>query len=170
MIIGVLDTGIDTNNPSLQALPEPRPDAEVIAKKWKGGCDPGDDPEHRVTCNNKVIGAQYFNKGLTDSAETDWPSPMDSDSHGTHTATTAAGTIDVPAAVPDSGISGRISGLAPAARIAAYKICWSRGCSTLDAAAAFDKAAADGVDVINPKWATALVRALLVLTNREVSR
>ncbi|MDX3715743.1 MULTISPECIES: S8 family serine peptidase [Streptomyces] len=149
MIIGVLDTGIDTNNPSLQALPEPRPDAEVIAKKWKGGCDPGDDPEHRVTCNNKVIGAQYFNKGLTDSAETDWPSPMDSDSHGTHTATTAAGTIDVPAAVPDSGISGRISGLAPAARIAAYKICWSRGCSTLDAAAAFDKAAADGVDVIN---------------------
>ncbi|CAM5289719.1 hypothetical protein SALBM311S_09846 [Streptomyces alboniger] len=96
MIISVLDSGIATNNPSVQALPEPRPDAV-----------------HQVTCNNKVIGAQYFNKGLVDPTETDWLSPMDSGSHGTHTATTAAGDIGVPAALPDSGISGRISGLAP---------------------------------------------------------
>ncbi|MDG5801413.1 S8 family peptidase [Streptomyces ossamyceticus] len=149
LIIGVLDTGIDTSNPSLRALPEPRPDAEVIAKKWKGGCDPGDAAEHRVTCNNKVIGAQYFNKGLPEPTETDWASPMDADSHGTHTATTAAGNIDVPATVPDTGISGRISGLAPAARIAAYKVCWSAGCPSVDLVAGFDKAVADGVDVIN---------------------
>jgi hypothetical protein len=149
LIIGVLDTGIDTSNPSLRALPEPRPDAEVIAKKWKGGCDAGDATEHRVTCNNKVIGAQYFNKGLSNPTETDWASPMDADSHGTHTATTAAGNIDVPATVPDSGISGRISGLAPAARIAAYKVCWSTGCPSVDLVAGFDRAVADGVDVIN---------------------
>jgi subtilisin family serine protease len=149
LIIGVLDTGIDTNNPSLQALPEPRPDAEVIAKKWKGVCDSGTDAAHQVTCNNKVIGAQYFDKGVTDPTDTDWPSPMDSDSHGTHTATTAAGDFDVPATVPDSGISGRISGLAPGARIAAYKVCWSGGCPSVDIVAGFDKAVADGVDVIN---------------------
>ncbi|WNM35761.1 S8 family peptidase [Streptomyces sp. Li-HN-5-11] len=149
LIIGVLDTGIDTNNPSLRALPDPRPDAEVIAKKWKGGCDRGEDTEHQVTCNNKVIGAQYFRAGLDDPQDTDWASPMDADSHGTHTATTAAGNIDVSATVPDSGISGRISGLAPAARIAAYKVCWSGGCPNVDIIAGFDKAVADGVDVIN---------------------
>ncbi|MFF5979484.1 S8 family serine peptidase [Streptomyces olindensis] len=149
LIIGVLDYGIDTNNPSLQALLEPRPDAEVIAKKWKGSCDPGEDRAHLVTCNNKVIGAQYFRAGLDDPQDTDWSSPMDADSHGTHTATIAAGDIDVPATVPDSGISDRISGLAPAARIAAYKVCWSVGCPNVDIIAGFDKAVADGVDVIN---------------------
>ncbi|MFF0011356.1 S8 family peptidase [Streptomyces sp. NPDC005374] len=149
LIIGVLDTGIDTNNPSLAALPEPLSDADAIAKKWKGSCDRGEDSAHRVTCNNKVIGAQYFDKGETDPTDTDWASPMDSSSHGTHTATTAAGNYDVPATVPDTAISGRISGLAPAARIAAYKVCWHDGCWAVDIAAAYDKAVADGVDVIN---------------------
>ncbi|WP_371664660.1 S8 family serine peptidase [Streptomyces sp. NBC_00280] len=149
MIIGLLDSGIDTDNPSLRALPEPRPDAEVIAKKWKGGCDPGDDPAHRVTCNNKVIGAQYFNKDVFDPGQNDWPSPMDAEAHGTHTATTAAGFADVPASVPDTAISGRISGTAPAARIAAYKVCWNSVCGTADIVAAMDRAVADGVDVIN---------------------
>ncbi|WKX10932.1 S8 family peptidase [Streptomyces sp. NL15-2K] len=148
MILGVLDTGINTGNPSLQAIPNPSDD-DVIAKKWKGTCEPGTDLTHRVTCNNKVIGAQYFRKGLSDPGPTDWASPMDAESHGTHTATTAAGNTDVPAGVPDSGISGRISGIAPGARIAAYKICWSAGCPTIDIVAAMDKAVADGVDVIN---------------------
>ncbi|MEV0220066.1 S8 family serine peptidase [Streptomyces sp. NPDC050704] len=149
LVLGVLDTGIDTNNPSLQALSEPRPDAGVIEKKWKGSCARGDDLAHLVTCNNKVIGAQYFRKGITKPGPTDWASPLDAEAHGTHTATTAAGNIDVPATVPDSGISGRISGLAPAARIAAYKVCWSPGCSTVDIVAGLDRAVADGVDVIN---------------------
>ncbi|CAM5696010.1 S8 family serine peptidase [Streptomyces griseorubiginosus] len=149
MIIGLLDSGIDTGNPSFRALPEPRPDAEVIAKKWKGGCDPGDDPAHRVTCNNKVIGAQYYNKDVFDPGQNDWPSPMDAEAHGTHTATTAAGDADVPASVPDTAISGRISGIAPAARVAAYKVCWNSVCGTADIVAAMDRAVADGVDVIN---------------------
>ncbi|WP_371661092.1 S8 family peptidase [Streptomyces sp. NBC_00280] len=149
LILGVIDTGIDPDNPSLAALPEPLSDADVIAKKWKGSCDPGADQAHQVTCNNKVIGAQYFNKGLTDPTDTDWASPMDAESHGTHTATTSAGNYDVAATVPDTAISGRISGLAPAARIAAYKVCWHDGCPTVDIAAAYDKAVADGVDVIN---------------------
>ncbi|MEV0639371.1 S8 family serine peptidase [Streptomyces sp. NPDC050619] len=149
LVIGVLDTGIDTDNPSLKALPEPRPDAAVIAKKWKGGCDRGADLLHRVTCNNKVIGAQYYRKGIANPGPDDYASPLDTEAHGTHTATTAAGNIDVPATVPDSGISGQISGLAPAARIAAYKVCWSVGCSTVDMVAGIDRAVADGVDVIN---------------------
>ncbi|WP_234354559.1 S8 family serine peptidase, partial [Streptomyces sp. NRRL WC-3618] len=148
-IIGVIDTGVDTDNPSVAALPEPLADADIIAKKWKGSCDRGADTAHLVTCNNKVIGAQYFNKGLTDPDDTDWASPMDAQSLGTHTATTAAGNYNVAATVADTAISGRVSGLAPAARIAVYKICWHDGCPTVDAVAAFDKAVADGVDAIS---------------------
>ncbi|MEV0639403.1 S8 family serine peptidase [Streptomyces sp. NPDC050619] len=149
MILGVLDSGIDPGNPSLKALPEPRPDADVIARKWKGECDPGEDPAHEVRCNNKLIGARYFDKGLDDPTERDWASPMDAASHGTNTATAAAGNMDVETAVPDTGISGRISGLAPAARIAAYKVCWTKGCTYVDTIAALETAVADGVDVIN---------------------
>ncbi|MFM9444444.1 S8 family serine peptidase [Streptomyces acidiscabies] len=150
MILGDLDTGIDTANPSFAALSEPRPDQAVINAKWKGTCDPGQDPAHRVTCNNKVIGAQYFNKSITDPKPDDWPSPLDGESHGTHTASTAAGDANVAASVPDSGISGtKISGIAPAARIAAYRVCYTDGCGTVDIVAAMEKAVADGVDVIN---------------------
>ncbi len=47
--------GLWATNPMLAPLSEPRPDADVIAKKWRGTCDEGDDsdPAHNVTCNNK---------------------------------------------------------------------------------------------------------------------
>jgi hypothetical protein len=44
---------------------------------------------------------------------------------------------------------GRASGMAPAARVAAYKVCYTNGCGGLEIAAAIDDAVADGVDVIN---------------------
>ena len=45
---------------------------------------------------------------------------------------------------------GIVSGIAPHARIAAYKVCWNdAGCFTSDIVNAIDGAVADGVDVIN---------------------
>jgi hypothetical protein len=50
---------------------------------------------------------------------------------------------------------GKVSGMAPRARIATYKICWEKpdhsqvDCFTSDAVAAIDQAVADGVDAIN---------------------
>ncbi len=148
-IIGVMDTGIDPTNPMLTPLSEPRPDADAIAKKWHGTCDAGDDPAHKVTCNNKLIGAQWFREGVPDPTPEDIPSPWDLDSHGTHTATTAAGNHDTPVELPDYGMRGTVSGMAPAARVAAYKVCWHDGCWDTDTTAAIDKAVADGVDVIS---------------------
>jgi len=150
MILGDLDTGIHPDSPSFAPLPADSLDQAAVNRKWKGTCDPGQDPQHRVTCNNKLIGAQYFDKGVTDPKADDWPSPMDGESHGSHTASTAAGNADVTASVPDSGISGaKISGIAPAARIAAYRVCYTDGCASVDIVAAMEKAVADGVDVIN---------------------
>ncbi|MGI5423886.1 S8 family serine peptidase [Streptomyces sp. CA-179760] len=149
VIVGVVDTGFDPSNPMFAALPEPRPDAAAIAKKWHGDCDPGKDPARKVTCNNKVIGAQWFGAGVPADSE-DTPSPLDTSSHGTHTGSTAAGNYGVAASVPGSNAEGRLSGVAPAARLAFYKACWPGfGCPTADLTAAIDRAVADGVDVIN---------------------
>ncbi|WP_330346855.1 S8 family peptidase [Streptomyces sp. NBC_00582] len=148
-IIGVVDGGIDPTNPMLAPLSEPRPDADAIANKWHGTCDAGDDPAHKVTCNNKLIGARWFRGGVPDPTSDDIPSPRDLDSHGTHTATTAAGNYATPAELPELGVRGKVSGIAPAARVAAYKACWHDGCWDTDLTAAVDQAVADGVDVIS---------------------
>ena len=81
-------------------------------------------------------------------------STRDGNGHGTHTASTAAGNRGVRARVEGRHF-GKVSGMAPAAKLAAYKVCFSDNdpdsgdcytCSTLDAV---DDALADGVDVIN---------------------
>ncbi|WHM40851.1 S8 family serine peptidase [Streptomyces sp. BPTC-684] len=149
MILGVVDSGFDPANPLLQPLPGPRPDAAVIARKWRGGCDAGADPDHVVSCNNKVIGAAYFNEAA-EPGPRDSASPLDTEGHGTHTATTAVGNHAVAASIPRTSLGGRLSGMAPAARLAVYKACWGEGsCALADVVAALDKAVADGVDAIS---------------------
>jgi subtilisin family serine protease len=156
VIVGVLDTGFWPESPSFAPLPEPRPDARVIAKKWHGTCDHGSDPNpaNRVTCNNKVIGARFYDAGgLSSSVPDEFLSPRDRNSHGSHTASTAAGDHGANAVI--NGVSiGSASGMAPAARLAIYKIGWQQpdgtaSGSSADIAAAINDAASDGVDVIN---------------------
>ncbi|MDX3716579.1 S8 family serine peptidase [Streptomyces caniscabiei] len=150
MIIGVIDSGFDPDHPMFAPLSEPRPDADVIARKWHGTCDRGDAsrPEFRITCNNKVIGARWFPEGRSDD-EVDAPSPLDTDGHGTGVGSIAAGDHATPASIQGTSIGGPLSGVAPAARLAFYKACWGGGCLATALTAAFDSAVADGVDVIN---------------------
>ncbi len=124
---------------------------------WHGRCVPGEQFT-ASNCNQKLIGARYYNAGWGGNAGIDaalpWEfnSPRDYGGHGTHTATTAGGNQNV-AATGDASVFGSISGIAPRARIAAYKVCWQTptggSCFQTDSVAAIDQAVADGVDVIN---------------------
>ncbi|XP_022764505.1 cucumisin-like [Durio zibethinus] len=138
IIIGMLDTGIwsesqSFNDTGFGALPN----------KWKGTCQ----ASANFTCNKKIIGARYY-RANGDFSPDDFKSPRDSEGHGSHTASTAAGGFVSKASL--YGLAkGTVRGGVPSARIAVYKICWSDGCYDVDILAAFDDAIADGVDIIS---------------------
>ncbi|WP_410810073.1 S8 family serine peptidase [Micromonospora sp. 067-2] len=152
VIVGVIDSGYWPESASFAPLPTPRPDQAIIDAKWKGTCDAG--TEAPVTCNNKVIGARWYNdSGIADAFPDDYLSPRDRNGHGTHTASTAAGDHGVPATSGGQDL-GSISGMAPAARLAIYKALYDDGSGSatgtdIDIVHAIDDAVADGVDVIN---------------------
>ncbi|RDX97409.1 Subtilisin-like protease SBT4.15, partial [Mucuna pruriens] len=138
IVVGMLDTGIYMDCPSFNDTGYGPPPLT-----WKGKCMTG---PNFTRCNNKVIGAKYFN---LQNAPVSNPSPVDEDGHGTHTASTAAG-VAVRGASLDGIGGGTARGGVARARIAIYKVCWSGvGCSDMDLLAAFDEAIADGVDVIS---------------------
>ncbi|CAA7045370.1 unnamed protein product [Microthlaspi erraticum] len=127
-IIGVIDGGIWPESKSFS-------DQGIgpIPKKWKGTCAGGTN----FTCNKKVIGARHY---VQDSAR-------DKDSHGSHTASTAAGNRVKGVSV--NGVAkGTARGGVPMGRLAIYKVCEPAGCNAEGIMAAFDDAIADGVDVI----------------------
>jgi subtilisin family serine protease len=159
VIVGVIDTGIWPEHPSFSdqldlSDPEGASGSRNLAygpppADWHGTCQSGERFSQR-DCNNKLIGARYFMEGMgrhgVGTAE--YKSARDADGHGTHTASTAAGNAGVAAAIFGRPF-GEVSGIAPRARVAAYKACWDVGCFITDLAAAIDAAVADGVDVIN---------------------
>jgi hypothetical protein len=166
IIIGVLDSGVwpesesfsDRTGSNGNGSQEDKLDYQQIPG-WHGKCTPGEAfPASK--CNQKLIGAQRFNAawggdaGLKEERPWEFASPRDYNGHGTHTASTAGGNHDVTLTGP-AAVFGRISGIAPRARIAAYKVLWSTedGANASgflsDILAAIDQAVADGVDVIN---------------------
>lgn len=96
---------------------------------------------------SKIIGGKYYRADGQISSE-DIPSPRDSEGHGSHTASTAAGGHVSKASLSGLG-EGTARGGVPSARLAVYKICWSDGCFDADILAGFDDAIADGVDIIS---------------------
>lgn len=135
-------------------------------ENWNGICQSGVLFEE-TACNNKLIGARYF----IDGAQTTGPidsgeilSARDADGHGTHTATTVAGNR-VNASIFGT-LLGAVEGIAPRARIAAYKACWLRpgdlraSCNTSDLTNAIDMAVADGVHIINYSVGSSLRTAI----------
>ncbi len=150
VVIGVLDTGISPEHPSF-ADPDPFGKAyPPPPASWTGTtCDFSDGPPGG--CTNKLIGARRF-MATYDAAigigPGEFHSARDDDGHGTHTSSTAAGNGQVPAEI--FGLDRRlVSGIAPRAHVAMYKVCGVSGCYQSDSAAAIQQAIVDGVDVIN---------------------
>jgi subtilisin family serine protease len=163
VVIGIIDSGVWPEHPSFSDVGtgKGKSRGKIYTQPlhdWRGSCQAGEEFT-AANCNGKLIGARYYNAGFGGDAGIDanlpfeFNSPRDHNGHGTHTATTAGGNANVPATGP-AAVLGSISGIAPRARIAAYKACWSvpgtaGSCSGVDLVAAIDQAVADGVDVIN---------------------
>ena len=178
VVVGVIDSGIWPESASFAGEPLAAPSRRygssrtsstptrsgdtVTMRKSDGGsftgtCQAGE--EFTVAdCSTKLVGARYFGDTwlarVPADQRADFVSPRDGEGHGSHTASIAAGNHGVRAVVDDRDF-GRISGVAPAARIAAYKVLWPAkdatrsGAYDSDILAAIDAAISDGVDVIN---------------------
>jgi len=186
MVVGIVDGGIWPENTAFadrvdaSGVPTFDPAASLAyvsaPATFAGGCMPGEGFDPLKHCNNKLVGAKYFNAGfLASGLNKNWSefySPRDSNigsngvssghgGHGDHTASTAAGNSAV--AVVINGVPmGQASGIAPRARVAAYKVCWTydnsgatdgsnsaNSCFNSDSVKAIDEAVKDGVNVIN---------------------
>jgi subtilisin family serine protease len=154
VVVGVIDSGIWPEHPSFaddgsySAMP-PLDDSERSACEFGNTAhNPNDAP---FECNNKLLGARQMldtYRAVVGAEEFEFDSARDDNGHGTHTASTAAGNAGVEATVLGNP-AGTISGIAPRARVIAYKGLGTLGGFTSDLAAAIDQAVADGVDVIN---------------------
>jgi hypothetical protein len=186
MVVGIVDGGIWPENPAfadrVDSNGKPTFDAAGSLAytsppaTFTGSCQAGEGFDPLKHCNNKLVGAKFFNAGfLAANLPKNWSeyySPRDSNigsnginsghgGHGDHTASTAAGNAGVPVVI--GGVPmGDASGMAPRARVAAYKICWTyddpaavdgsgatNSCFNSDAVKAIDEAVKDGVNVIN---------------------
>jgi subtilisin family serine protease len=158
VVIGVIDSGIAVDHPSLRDYEEriPRactsdwatvswlglflchsvrhnpPQVEVYdpPANFRGECQEGEGFA-ASDCNNKLVGARYYLEGFLARHELDpgeFLSPKDADGHGTHIATIAAGN-SVTAEMFGTRVA-RVSGIAPRARIAVYKACWLQPADT----------------------------------------
>ncbi|CAK8539662.1 unnamed protein product [Lathyrus sativus] len=147
VIVGLLDTGVWPESKSFDDT-----GYGPIPRDWRGKCETGTNFT-TSNCNKKLIGARFFAKGFEASVgpmnETILSrSPRDDAGHGTHTASTAAGS-----AVENAGLfgyaNGTARGMAIGARVAIYKVCWKDLCTGSDILAAIDQAIADNVNILS---------------------
>jgi subtilisin family serine protease len=181
VVVGVIDSGYAPDNPFLQGeplqplqgaaqvgVPYLTPQGRIAMLKadgttFEGECQKGEGTGAAFDgsqCNSKVIGARYFADSFLqyvapgNRAPEEVISPVDIGSHGTHTATTAAGNANVEQVI-DGASFGRSSGVAPAAKVSVYKVCWedtnpdTGGCYSSASVDAVEAALKDGVDVLN---------------------
>ncbi|OEL22742.1 Subtilisin-like protease SBT1.4 [Dichanthelium oligosanthes] len=143
VIIGFVDSDIWPESPSFNDK-----GLGPVRSSWRGKCiDAGDF--NASLCNNKLVGAKAFDAAGKAAAAIKGNGPLfprDTLGHGTHVASTAAGSE-----VGDTGFHmfarGTARGVAPKAKIAMYKVSEDFQSMSSDVAAAIDAAVKDGVDI-----------------------
>ena len=180
VVVGIIDTGVNPEHPSFADVPTPKkgnkgpmipygpPPADWTGSACEFGNSAFNPDDAPAFCSNKLLTAKCYVAGFSNVVDPSLPcggdgagivpdeflSARDASDHGSHTASTAAGNYGVEAAINGNPL-GSISGMAPRARVAVYKICWlapgatNFSCAGSDAMAAIDDAVADGVDVLN---------------------
>ncbi len=120
VVIGVLDTGINSDHPSFAAVggdgfvhTNPLGSGNFVPNSYCDTVDPS-------FCNDKLIGAWTFVQGSSDPM-----SPEDDNGHGSHTSSTAAGNhlFGATLGAPTTTLSRDISGVAPHANLIMYDVC-----------------------------------------------
>ncbi|KAG9147152.1 hypothetical protein Leryth_005376 [Lithospermum erythrorhizon] len=147
VVIGVLDTGVW---PEVKSFKDDVMGS--IPSSWNGACETG-KTFNSSSCNRKIIGARALYQGYEAAfgpidEKTESKSPRDDDGHGTHTASTTAGSAVAGASLLGYA-PGTARGMARHARLAIYKVCWAGGCFGSDILAGIEKAVEDGVHILS---------------------
>ena len=140
IIIGVIDTGINSSHPSFAAVGG---DGYAHTNPNGAGNYVGYCVANPSFCNDKLIGAWALHPSSTN--------PEDAAGHGSHVAGTAGGNFlqDAVLVAPTASYTFEtVSGVAPHANIIAYQVCVP-SCPTSSTTAAVNQAVIDGVDVTN---------------------
>ncbi len=174
-VIGVIDSGVWPESPVFASGVGP----ERRLDRFRGSCATGSDWDDSA-CTRKLVGARWFVDGFGEQnlGSSSSLSARDDHGHGTQIASIAAGNSGVSVEVPGQRL-GTYAGVAPQARLAVYKACWTApdpkddGCATADLVTAIDQAAADRVDVLNlsvggPPGFDTVERALLGAAERGI--
>ncbi|XP_024540711.1 CO(2)-response secreted protease [Selaginella moellendorffii] len=142
VIVGVLDTGVWPESKSFD-------DAGMgpVPKRWKGVCDNSKitNHSHTIHCNKKIVGARSYGHSEVGSR---YQNARDEEGHGTHTASTIAGSLVKDATFLTTLGKGVARGGHPSARLAIYRVCTPE-CDGDNILAAFDDAIHDGVDILS---------------------
>ncbi|MPY23639.1 S8 family serine peptidase [Shewanella sp. YLB-07] len=164
MVVGIIDTGINTDHPSFADVGG---DEYDHTNPWgqgvySGDCA-GDFPE---LCNDKLIGVHSWPAVTDGYLDYDIDVPAngeDHNGHGSHTAGTTAGNVLINTGVlnVDGGETGvlfeSMSGVAPHANIVSYQVCLPgeddevgfAGCLPSLTVLAVEHAIENGVDALN---------------------
>jgi uncharacterized repeat protein (TIGR01451 family) len=136
MVVGVIDTGINHDNPSFAEVGPV--DGYVHVNPLGSGNFIGYCVDNPWFCNDKLIGARGY-------PTVGGGNPEDTDGHGSHTASTAAGNVvDATVNAPTTTWEARISGVAPHANIIAYNAC----CTVAALSAAIDHIVVDYATIL----------------------
>ena len=159
MIVGIIDTGINTDNPSFADVGG---DGYDHTNPWGAGTYSGDcaTEEWASLCNDKLIGVHSYPLITDQYPEKDESIPAngeDHNGHGSHTAGTTAGNVIMNADAGDGLTFDSVSGVAPHANIVSYQVCLPgeddainfRGCYPSLTVLAVEHAIEAGVDALN---------------------
>ena len=176
VVVGMVDTGIWPDSPLFASSG----DLGASPRRFRGACRAGEDWDSATpaTASWSGPGGSCDGFGAGPAAHLELPLPARRPRARHPVASIVAGNAGVSVQARGQR-AAQYSGLAPQARLAVYKACWTApdpaddGCATADLVTAIDRATRDRVDVLNlavagPPGLDTVERALLGAAEADV--